>query len=220
VLDLAERLGDPQGFGALAECLGAGGRSRWRRAPDCPSRRRGERVAGGDRRSLSAAMKTRRERWVDPVREADPDAFERGVAEGAATCARRPGDAGGASADRLRAHASGAPEARRSSRPMGWCSAVDDQRMTTKASTSDRRPAGGSVHPDTDGVRAARRPLVVEVDDAGDGGGGVEVTRRHSRAIDRDGGRAAVRGSRSDPGDVATVNVKVAVLPAVLDVSS
>ena len=29
-------------------------------------------------------MRTRRERWVDPVRDADPDAFERGVAEGAA----------------------------------------------------------------------------------------------------------------------------------------
>jgi len=83
-LDLAERLSDTQGFVALADALAllaaAGGDAR-RTARLVGSANALREEIGG---SLSAAMKTRRERWVDPVRDADPAAFERGVAEGAA----------------------------------------------------------------------------------------------------------------------------------------
>jgi non-specific serine/threonine protein kinase len=83
-LDLVERLGDTLGLSELADALallaaaeGNGGRA----ACLIGSANELREELGG---SLSAAMTTRRERWIDPVRDADPDAFERGIAEGVA----------------------------------------------------------------------------------------------------------------------------------------
>lgn len=83
-LDLVERLGDPLGFSELADAsalvAGAGGDAgRAARLTGAANELRNELGA-----SLSAAMRARRARWVDPVRDADPEAFERGVDEGAA----------------------------------------------------------------------------------------------------------------------------------------